>query len=137
MPTLPWTEPTSVGPVAAPALVMASRFELKRYRDVPAFLFAALRIRRQMLRSPGALGVSLIAQPRRKVFYTLSAWRDRRALDCAVAGQPHAATMAKFRTRMADSVFTFWDRAESTPPDWPEAHRRLRQRRVVGIGRVQ
>ncbi|SEH62931.1 hypothetical protein SAMN04489835_2222 [Mycolicibacterium rutilum] len=137
MPTLPWTTPTTAEPPTAPALVMASRFELKRYRDVPGFLVAALRIRRQMLRSPGVLGVSLIAQPRKKTFYTLSAWRDRSALDAAVAEQPHVATMAKFRTRMADSVFTFWDRAEHTPPGWPEAHRRLGQRRVVGLGGVQ
>jgi len=125
MPTLPWTGPRGAEVATAPALVMASRFELKGYRDVPGFLLAALRIRRQMLKSPGVVGVSLISQPLRKTFYTLSAWRDRDALDAAVVAQPHAATMAKYRTRTNDSAFTFWEHSPDTPPGWPEAHRRL------------
>ena len=125
MPTLPWIAPAAADPrPVAEAVVMASRFELKRWRDVPGFLFAALRIRRQMLRSPGVLGVSLVARPLQKRFYTLSAWQDRHALDAAVAGQPHAATMARFRTSMADSVFTFWH-TDHTPPGWPDALTRL------------
>ncbi|ULE35262.1 hypothetical protein [Mycobacterium sp. IDR2000157661] len=126
MPTLPWATPTAEESGYVPqTLVMASRFELRRCRDVPAFLLAAMRIRRQMLKSPGVVGVSLIAQPLRRTFYTLSAWRDRRALDSAVAAQPHAATMAGFRTRMADSLFTFWDHPGGPPPDWAEAFQRL------------
>lgn len=126
MPTLPWATPGADGSrPAVGALAMASRFELKRWRDVPEFLVAALRIRKQMLQAPGVIGVSLIARPLHKTFYTLSAWTGRRALDAAVAGQPHAATMARFRTRMADSVFTFWDHADGPHPDWPDAFTRL------------
>ncbi|MGV0853647.1 hypothetical protein [Mycolicibacterium phlei] len=123
MPTLPWTQPTGSAPVTA--LVMASRFTLKSYRDVPGFLLAALRIRHQMLRSPGVVGVSLIARPAAKTFYTLSAWCDRAALEAAVREQPHAATMARYRTSMNNSVFTFWEHTDAAPPGWPEAHRRL------------
>lgn len=126
MPTLPWTTPSGDSHHRAPgALVMASRFELKRWRDVPGFFLASLRVRDQMLKSPGVIGVSLIARPLRRTFFTLSAWSDRSALDAAVAAQPHAATMARFRTRMADSVFTFWETAEPSPPDWADAVRRL------------
>jgi hypothetical protein len=50
---------------------MASRLELQRLRDVPRFLIAALRIRRQMLDSPGAVGLSLIARPLQHAFWTL------------------------------------------------------------------
>ena len=35
-----------------------------------------MRVRKQVLASPGAVGVSLIAQPMRKRFWTLSAWTD-------------------------------------------------------------
>ena len=126
MPTLPWATPAAGDPDHVPdALVMASRFVLKRWRDVPRFLIAALQIRRQMLRSAGVVGVSLIAQPQRKTFYTLSAWRDRRALDLAVANQPHAATMATFKTKMAKSSFRFWHLTDGLRPDWPDAFRRL------------
>jgi quinol monooxygenase YgiN len=122
MPTLPWTAATAPAPTRD-ALIMASRFRLKSWTDVPGFLVSALRIRKQMLASPGALGVSLIAQPLGKTFYTLSAWADREALDRAVATQPHAATMTRFRPKMDSAVFAFW---EGTPrPEWPDAHRRL------------
>ncbi|MCT7657700.1 DUF3291 domain-containing protein [Mycobacterium deserti] len=111
---------------------MASRFELKKRRDVPMFLVAALRVRQQMLASPGVIGVSLIAQPLRKTFYTLSAWQDRQALDSAVATAPHAETMARFRTKMASSVFTFWRVSDGRRPEWPDARRRLEQAAVHG-----
>ena len=126
MPTLPWATPAADDHrLGSETLVMASRFELKRWRDVPDFLLAALRIHRQMLRSPGVVGVSLIAQPLRRTFYTLSAWHDRRALDAAVAQQPHAATMARFRPTMADSRFIFWTQSDGADPAWPDALARL------------
>lgn len=142
MPTLPWTTPTGDDShQRTPGrLMMASRFELKRWRDVPGFFLAALRIRDQMLQSPGVIGVSLVARPLRRTFFTLSAWRDRPALDVAVAGQPHAATMARYRTRMADSVFTFWESSDDSPPDWTDAVDRLdettRIRAAGGDGRT-
>src|SRR5580658_2475475 len=84
MPTLPWKAPNSPPPADGPVTVMASRLELRRLSDVPSFLAAALRIRRQMLASPGVLGLSLIAQPLHRTFWTLSAWQDQAALSAAV-----------------------------------------------------
>ena len=78
MPTLPWTAPKQAPPPAGPVTVMASRLELRRLRDVPAFFAAALRIRRQMLGSPGLAGLSLIAEPIRKTFWTASSFACRR-----------------------------------------------------------
>jgi hypothetical protein len=63
MPTLPWTAPKPVSPPDGEITVMASRLELRRLSDVPSFLAGALRIRRQVLAAPGALGLSLIARP--------------------------------------------------------------------------
>jgi len=131
MPTLPWT-PAKVHdavPAGAEVVVMASRFEVVSWRDVAPFFLAALRIRRQMLRAPGALGVSLVAHPTRRTFYTLSAWRDRAALDSAVGGRPHVESMARFRPRMASSLFSFWTVAmpAGAHPEWPEARTRLRE----------
>jgi hypothetical protein len=54
MPTLPWTIPKPLPPHDGHVTVMASRLELRRRRNVPSFLVAALRIRQQMLTSPGA-----------------------------------------------------------------------------------
>ncbi len=140
MPTLPWTPAGRAAalesrPDAATAcpLVLGSRLELGSYRDVPGFLRAALRIRKQVRRAPGALGVSLIAQPARKTFWTLSAWTDQRALDAFVRTPPHLDVMRQFRGRLVDPRFTTWSVAaadlpkpHSTAPSlWHDARDRL------------
>ena len=126
MPTLPWTAPKPLLPADGPATVMASRLELRRLRDVPSFLTAALRIRRQMLGSPGALGVSLIARPARRTFWTLFAWQDQAALSSAAGREPHRQIMTHFRPRMAGSAFVNWTApATALPIGWDEALQRL------------
>ena len=126
MPTLPWTAPKQAPPPAGPVTVMASRLELRRLRDVPAFFAAALRIRRQMLGSPGLAGLSLIAEPIRKTFWTLSAWQDQAALRGATGAEPHRGLMKRFRPLMTGSRFVTWT-ATSVPVPWDEAKRRLEQ----------
>jgi hypothetical protein len=124
MPTLPWTTPKPPRPGDGPVTVMASRLELRRLRDVPSFLVAALRIRRQMLASPGALGLSLIARPMHRTFWTLSAWQDQAALSAAVGREPHRQIMTHFRPRMAGSAFVTWT-ALALPVPWDDALYRL------------
>lgn len=126
MPTLPWTTPKPPPAHDGPVTVMTSRLELRQLRNVPSFLTAALRIRRQMLSSPGALGVSLIARPARRTFWTLSAWQDQAALSAAVGRQPHQEIMTRFRPRMASSSFVTWTApATALPIRWDDALRRL------------
>jgi hypothetical protein len=126
MPTLTWTVPKSAPPTDGPVTVMASRLELSRLRDVPSFLTAALRIRRQMLSSPGALGLSLIARPLHRTFWTLSAWQDQKALGTAVGREPHRQLMNRFRPRMAGSSFVTWTApATALPIAWDDALHRL------------
>jgi hypothetical protein len=105
---------------------MASRFELKRLRHVPRFLLDSVRIRRQVLRANGALGVSLIAHPLRRQFLTLSAWSDRTAVNELVRTEPHRSAMQRHRWAMTEATFTFWevDHAD-LPIDWDDARRRL------------
>ncbi|TQR85958.1 DUF3291 domain-containing protein [Mycobacterium hodleri] len=125
MPTLPWAIPRPRPALTTNPTVMASKFQLQDRRDVPAFFLAALRIRRQMLNSPGALGVSLIAKPLKGTFFTLSAWESREHLEAAVVGHPHVETMKRFSPRTAQSLFAFWTPATDSRPTWQEAHRRL------------
>jgi hypothetical protein len=128
MPTLPWTTPRRRTLPTGELTVMASRFQLQSWRDVPSFLLAALKIRRQMLGSSGIVGMSLIAKPIAKTFYTLSAWDDSDALNRAVRQQPHLDTMQRFRTRTEESLFAFWTLSSAQPrPGWDDAHHRLDQ----------
>ena len=125
MPTLPWLR-IAAGPADSDATVMASRFVLRSRRHVPAFLRAALRVRRQVQGSPGALGVSLIAEPLKATFWTLSAWRDRAALGDFVQKSPHAETMRRFHEHMNDARFKFWTVPSSALPiTWTDARARL------------
>jgi hypothetical protein len=124
MPTLPWTDVETADRTASEPLVMASRFQLRSYRDVLPFLRDAMRVRTLVRRSPGALGVSLVARPLRREFATLSAWRDRESLDAMVRAEPHRSIMGRYRAAMADSQFVFYAPAEY-PPTWDEARGRL------------
>lgn len=123
MPTLPWT---TVAPADGDVVVMASRFRVRRFRHVLPFFLDALRVHAQMRRSAGVVGLSLAAAPLRREFATLSAWRDRAALDAAVRAEPHRSVMRRQRAAMAASTFRFWTApADAVPLTWEEADRRL------------
>lgn len=125
MPTLPWTKVDGAS-TDGEVVLMASRFQLRSLRHVPRFFVDAIRIRKQVLAAPGAVGVSLIAHPLRRTFYTLSAWRDRQSLNALVGAEPHRSTMGRHRHAMQDSAFVFWTaRANSLPAGWADAQRRL------------
>jgi quinol monooxygenase YgiN len=130
--TLPWTitEPTEPG---SDAVVLGSRLELRSFRHIPAFMSSALKLRKQVLDMPGALGVSLIAQPSRKTFWTLSAWTDEAALEAFVATPAHLAVMRRFHDRLDHPSFATWTvpTAELPKPRsnasamWDDARQRL------------
>lgn len=125
MPTLPWitvSEPTTPGEV----VVMASRLRVRALRHVLPFFLDALRVHAQMRKSDGVVGLSLQANPLRREFATLSAWRDHAALEAAVRAEPHRSVMARQRRVMAGSTFRLWSApADTLPLTWEEADRRL------------
>jgi len=93
---------------------------------VPRFFLKSLAAWRQVRSAPGCLGASLIAQPLRRVFYTLSAWQDRDALYAFAAAQPHRGIMAGLRPTMRSATFTFWDvPTGQLPLTWDQAQQRL------------
>ncbi len=125
MPTLPWTVPNPPSP-GAQTYVMASHFEVRSLRDVPRFFLKSLSAWRQVRSAPGALGASLIAQPLKRSFFTLSAWEDRDALYAFARTEPHRGIMTALRPAMRRATFTFWEApAERLPVAWDDARRRL------------
>ncbi|MFD0273353.1 antibiotic biosynthesis monooxygenase [Kitasatospora sp. NPDC127111] len=129
MPTLPWITPNPATPGTG-AVVMASRFEVRSLRDVPRFFLKSLAVWRQLRTAPGALGASLVAQPLKRTFYTLSAWESRDALNAFAGSEPHRSAMTGLRSTMKDATFTFWDTpVERLPIAWPDAHERLAEQR--------
>ncbi|MEV4611698.1 DUF3291 domain-containing protein [Kitasatospora sp. NPDC049258] len=125
MPTLPWTTPNPAQPQTR-ALVMASRLEVRSFKDVPRFFLKSLAAWKQVRTAPGALGASLIAQPLKRTFWTLSAWETREALYTYAKTEPHYSVMTSLRPTMKDSTFTFWEvPVEQLPIRWPDAKQHL------------
>lgn len=125
MPTLPWTTVSAPAPDSR-VFVMASRLEVRSLRDVPRFFLRSLAAWKQVKSAPGAYGASLVAEPFRRTFWTLSAGEDRQSLYAYARTEPHRSVMSGLRSTMSGSVFTFWELpAERLPVDWADARRRL------------
>ncbi|MEZ3179467.1 DUF3291 domain-containing protein [Streptomyces pimonensis] len=133
MPTLRWTAADPPLPDTE-AVVMASRLEVRSLTDVPRFLLRSLQAWKQVKGAPGALGASLAAEPLRRTFWTLSAWKDEQALHAYARAEPHRTIMKDLRPTMRRSVFTFWRApAAGLSADWAQArHRLAEQERLDG-----
>ena len=120
------TLPRVVGPaVGEPAgVVLISRLELRSLRQVPAFLRAALRLRRGLRQAPGAISLDLAARPLAKTFWTWSTWTDETAMRAYVPSRLHAEVMRTYRGHLARSTFQVVGPVEA-PSSWPEVRARL------------
>ncbi|MFE0461794.1 DUF3291 domain-containing protein [Kitasatospora sp. NPDC058965] len=126
MPTLPWITPNRPDQRTGTALVMASRLEVRSLKDVPRFFRQSLVAWKQVKTAPGALGASLVAQPLKRTFWTLSAWESREQLYTYARTEPHKTVMTSLRETMRESVFTFWEvPVDELPISWTDARRRL------------
>jgi hypothetical protein len=131
MATLPWTTPNQP-PADAQAFVMASRLEVRSLKDVPRFFLKSLVAWKQVRSAPGAYGASLIAQPLKRTFWTLSAWQDRDALYVYAATEPHKSVMNGLRPTMSGSTFTFWETSTAgLPITWSDAKTKIAEQKAA------
>lgn len=127
---LPWRD---VAEAEGPLVVSVTRLRMRRWRDVPAFLRASLRLRRDLAAAPGAVTLGLAAEPFARTFWTLSAWRDEESLKAYVGSPGHAAAMRRFRRLMADADSARWT-TDGGRPSWDEARERLARKGSVAVG---
>jgi hypothetical protein len=121
MPATPWRQRSTPDP-RQQYLVMASRLPLNSHRALPLFARYTLAVVRQLERSDGLVGYTLLAQPLRKTFWTLSAWEHRAALHGFARAMPHQQIMRSLRPHMDPTRFTSWEVTGSALPiPWPEA----------------
>ncbi|SFL76221.1 antibiotic biosynthesis monooxygenase family protein [Geodermatophilus ruber] len=99
IPDLPWT---AARPGPGPGVLVVTRLRLRRLRDVPAFLRAALAIRRQAQASPGARSLILRARPLARTFTTVSWWDDEAAVARFARSEPHRGVMQHWHGRLVD-----------------------------------
>jgi hypothetical protein len=108
---LPWKTGADTG--IADVYVLASSLRMSSARGMLGFMRAASSVRKQLRDADGLVGYSLIGQPHRKMFWTLSAWRDQAALDAFVKAQPHHGIVDQYRPKVS-ARFASWtmERAE-------------------------
>jgi quinol monooxygenase YgiN len=125
MPPLPWRTKTPADPERS-YVVMASRLPLRSRRTVPRFLRLTISVVRQLERTDGLVGYTLLAQPTKGTFWTLSAWTDQQHLDAFAKAMPHLAIIRKLRPRMDPTKFSFWTvKGSALPVTWDKARQHL------------
>ena len=127
---LPWKPGPDRG--TGDAHVLASSLRMSNARGMLGFVRAASRVRQQLRDADGLVGYSLIGQPHRKTFWTLSAWRDQAALDAFVQAQPHHGIVDQYRPTVT-ARFASWTMQRAELPSarsqarslWAEGKARL------------
>jgi hypothetical protein len=123
MPALPWSALGSLPPTYA-CFVTASQQALRRYRDVPAYLWRLRTLRRRLRDVDGLLGFAVAARLRDRTFWTVFAWVDPDA--AAIFATNTANEPSAFGPPHAVSRAISWScLAEELPVGWDEVHRRL------------
>jgi len=107
------------------ACISATRTEIARTRDLPGIMLGGLRLRARWSSNPGSIGVRLGVDLRRRVSYSVSAWRSPEDLDRFVRSEHHRRVIAPYRTRV-DVHAVRWE-GDCTDHDalWREARDRL------------
>ena len=107
-------------------LVLASSIPPRDRSSTRRLFKGAGEVRKQLAKTEGVVGFSLLAQPWRKQYATLSVWNDEAALAAFAAGQPHQDLMKTLSPEMAPTKFIRWTIPGSDGrPSWGEALRRL------------
>ena len=125
MPAIPWRSFRQPEP-GREYLALLSYLPLRHYRALWKFFRFAGETMRQLSTARGLIGYSLLAQPFRRRFWTLSVWDDSPALMEFVQKAPHSRIMQDLAPHMGKSQFAQWKvTAADLPLDWAKAKARL------------
>jgi hypothetical protein len=89
-------------------LVMASHLPLKRISSTVRFFRAVSAVRRQLATAEGLVGYTLRAKPLARDYWTLSVWKDDRALREFMRTPPHVGVMTSLKPFMGPTKFVTW-----------------------------
>ena len=125
-PLPPFRVPWGGGPSdSAIGIVSATETDFERFRDMPGAVICALRLRRVLRRSPGAIGVSLVMRPFRRRSWSLSAWETEADLRRFLASPVHRSTAARYRRRVTVRGETWPVEHFDLSEAWTEARARF------------
>lgn len=126
MPTmliLPWRRTAEPRPDSA--LLFASRFDSVGLRQGWQLFTGGIRLYVTVLRTPGALGVSMRAHPFRGRYYTMSLWKDEESLLAFARGLAHSNAVARMALLGPPRGVLASRPADSRRPTWKDTLRWL------------
>jgi hypothetical protein len=107
-------------------LVLASSIPPRSVASTWKLFRGSRVVRRQLMTTDGVLGFSLLAEPLRKHYATLSVWRDEAALAAFAQAHPHDQLMRELAPEMDATTFVRWSVSGAAgPPTWADALARL------------
>ncbi len=121
----PWKSMEKLEPTRQ-YVVLASSIPPRSLRSTPRLFRGASAVRKQLAKTEGVIGFSLLARPLQKQYATLSIWADEAALAAFSHDQPHGALMTDLSSEMGPTKFVRWTIAGSDGrPTWKDALQRL------------
>ncbi len=108
-------------------LVVASRLRLKSFWSTPKFMLYGGAIQWQLAKTAGLVGYSILMEPFRKVYGTLSVWESERDLMMFTKEAPHSKAMEALRPILdGKAVYSRWAvTSADEPPSWELAVKKL------------
>ena len=107
-------------------LVLASNIPPLSRSATRRLFSGASAVRKQLAKTEGVVGFSLLARPLRKQYATLSVWVDEQALAAFADASPHHELVAKLSPEMGPTKFVRWTiKGSEGRPSWQDALQRL------------
>jgi heme-degrading monooxygenase HmoA len=107
-------------------VVLASSIPPRSRASTRSLFAGASAVRKQLVKTDGVIGFSLLARPLRKQYATLSVWEDESTLERFARSEPHAQLMSDLGPEMAPTTFARWSmRGSEARPSWRDALARL------------
>ena len=106
-------------------LISVTRFRSRSIVFLPLFALHANRAMGQARKADGLLSGAVQRQTDGS-FWTLSVWRDERAMHAYVASGAHRSAMPHLRDWAVEASVVRWEADSPALPTWTEAARRMR-----------
>lgn len=107
-------------------LVLASSIPPRSIASTGRLFRGSRAVRKQLMATDGVMGFSMLAEPIRKHYVTLSVWRDEAALTGFARSRPHDHLMTSLVAEMGETKFVRWTISGATGhPSWRETLERL------------
>lgn len=104
--------------------VSVTRLRLKRFWNLPAFLWFSVRSVLQARGSEGNMDVETLME-RARVFWTVTVWRTKADMLAFRDSGAHTRVMTRLARWCDEAAHVHWEQERAEPPSWIEAWERL------------